>query len=105
MPAERTVGFPYSLVHPHSADDSQKQLVMSPVLLGVGRIYDKGQTCQMATYCIAIEFKKDHQKKSYEEKTNSSLVEHSAPSVDIRPMAAVQSELMPHCGAISIVLT
>lgn len=66
---------------------------MSTVLRGVGRIYGKGQ------------FDKDHQRKLNDEKTNSSLVEHSAPSIDIKPMAVVHSKLMPHCGAISIVLT
>lgn len=46
-------------------------------------------------------FDEDHQREMMSKRQK----EHSAPSVHIKQMAAVQSKLMLYCGAISILLT
>lgn len=60
----------------------------------------------MATDCVGVKVgDKNHQTEMMKPKTNSSSVEHSAPSVHIKQMAAVPSKLMLHCGEVSILLS
>lgn len=74
--------------------------------VSVAKFYVKSQSCQIATDCVGGNvLNKNHRTEMMKPKTNSSSVEHSAPSVHIKQTAAVPRKLMLHCGAVSILLS
>lgn len=70
-------------------------------------MYDKGQTCEMAKYCADMEVWRRPPERNDEQKTKSSSVEHSAPSVHIKQMSAEQANalLLSHINTINITHT